>query len=160
MQSKATFRLAIHYAKTGRVDEAKDLSSHGLKHLSEEASSDNIAIAIISQHLIGASDAIEPLLESLKKQLKQAKEKPDDEYGMVSAILSSLAYAYAGLGQLDKAEECVDGIFASEKKDSLFTAVAYEEWSMPFEQEGFGNISKRLRERAKTIRANILARIS
>lgn len=156
MGDKAVFKLALACAKIGRKDRARELMDLGLKTVTEETGADNLALCILTEYKLNRTENIDRLLDYLREGIKKERDEPESEFSTMPAL--SLAWSLATTGRQDEAISALNDCFAALKKDSLFTAISFEEWSKFFEEENAHKGAVMLREKAQMIRKRIQER--
>lgn len=156
MGDKAVFKLALACSKSGRMDRARELMDTGLKTVTEETGADNLALCILTEYKLGRKENIDRLLDYLRAGIKKERDEPESEFSTMPAL--SLAWALATTGREDEAISALNACFAAQKKDSLFSAISFEEWSKFFEEENAHDGAIMLLNRAQTIRNSIQER--
>jgi tetratricopeptide (TPR) repeat protein len=153
MGDKAVFKLALACSKTGRMDRARELMDTGLKTVTEETGADNIALCIVTEYKLGRTENIDRLIGYLHAGIEREMHEPESEFSFLPAL--SLAWSLATTGREDEAIKALNDCFARMKKDSLFTAISFEEWSRLFEEENAHDGAVMLRDKAQMIRKRI-----
>lgn len=158
MKNNAIAYFAYGYARFGQLQKAKELIDSVIKEVQSNSSPGVLALCIITAHLVGRADMVESLTEVLQEQIEQAKEDPEDEYGIAVDGCLNMAYALICQEKLDEGVRVIKETLASEKKLSLFSAVSFEEWARKFESANAESVSEILRQSAEEIRKHVVER--